>query len=47
MSQYLLMTKVTLIGAGSAVFTRHLGAELPSFDLLPEALSVDVATDAL
>lgn len=31
MAQYLLMTKVTLIGAGSAVFTRQLIADLLSF----------------
>jgi alpha-galactosidase len=36
MSQYLLMTKVTLIGAGSAVFTRQLIADLLSFTELAD-----------
>ena len=35
-SQYLLMTKVTLIGAGSAVFTRQLIADLLRFTELAD-----------
>lgn len=40
MSQYLLMTKVTLIGAGSAVFTRQLIADLLGF---PELADIEIS----